>query len=254
MIVFVDVETTGLNPQKDVLLEVAFVVTDDNLVEQAFVEVVIRGGDIKEMIKCGLIDPIVVKMHTDNGLFVFASSDGMELHAAQDLLVSFVKNHFSTVPKVEIDSCIDCRRGKKEHDSTLTLACPRGFYSQLSSALPRTPLAGSTVGFDRAFLKQHMPELEKLFSYRSIDVSSLTELAQRWALYTYVDRPKAGKAHRALADVRESIAYLNFYRERGFVSGECHPSTEGKLYTSLPGLSDVPGVPGTLSMPSRENA
>ena len=64
--------------------------------------------------------------------------------------------------------------------------------------------------------------LESLFSYRSIDVSSLTEIAKRWSPTIYEGRPKAKPeeiAHRALADVRESIAYLRYYRESGFVGG-----------------------------------
>lgn len=75
------------------------------------------------------------------------------------------------------------------------------------------PLAGSTVSFDRAWLNVHMPELEKKFSYRHVDVSSFKEMAHRWNPPAYRSRPQGKPAHRALADIMQSIEELKHYRK-----------------------------------------
>jgi len=79
----------------------------------------------------------------------------------------------------------------------------------------RSPLCGNSVGQDRRFLRRYMPTLEAHFHYRVIDISTIKELARRW--YDAAGPPK-GQAHRALDDIRESIAELVFYRETIFKS------------------------------------
>ena len=81
----------------------------------------------------------------------------------------------------------------------------------------KAPLGGNTVATDRGFLARDMPELEAHLHYRIIDVSSVKELARRWYPRAYFNAPKTNGGHRALADIRESIAELRYYREAVFV-------------------------------------
>lgn len=81
----------------------------------------------------------------------------------------------------------------------------------------RAPLAGNTIGTDRAFLARDMPTLEAHVHYRNVDVSSIKELARRWYPRAYYNTPAKSGNHRALADIRESIEELRYYREALFV-------------------------------------
>lgn len=80
----------------------------------------------------------------------------------------------------------------------------------------QAPLCGNTIWQDRRFLVRHMPTLEAHLHYRLVDVSTIKELARRW--YPTLEAPKKSESHRALDDIRESIAELRFYRERLFVA------------------------------------
>ncbi|WP_082592422.1 oligoribonuclease [Phycicoccus sp. Soil803] len=82
----------------------------------------------------------------------------------------------------------------------------------------KAPLGGNTVGTDRNFLARDMAELEAHLHYRIIDVSSIKELSRRWYPRAYFGSPKKAGGHRALADIRESIAELRYYREAVFVA------------------------------------
>lgn len=75
------------------------------------------------------------------------------------------------------------------------------------------PMCGNSIGVDRRFLDRYLPALDRYLHYRSIDVSSLKELCRRWYPESYQHRPSKKEAHRALADVRESIAELRYYRD-----------------------------------------
>ncbi|AKH82569.1 oligoribonuclease [Streptomyces sp. CNQ-509] len=81
----------------------------------------------------------------------------------------------------------------------------------------RAPLCGNSVGTDRGFLSRDMPNLEGHLHYRIVDVSSVKELARRWYPRAYFNSPEKAGNHRALADIRESIAELRYYREAVFV-------------------------------------
>jgi len=81
----------------------------------------------------------------------------------------------------------------------------------------KAPLAGNSVGTDRGFLARDMPELERFLHYRIIDVSSVKELARRWYPRAYYNSPAKNGGHRALADIRESIEELRYYRRAVFV-------------------------------------
>lgn len=177
MIVWVDTETTGLDERTGQLLEVAFVVTDDALVERAATSVVIAPVAPLDM------SLVVQEMHEKSGLLKDIK-DGCSLPAANKILKDWLAATFGRVED-----------------------------------LRQIPLAGSTVGFDRRWLRQHLPAVEALFSYRSIDVSALTELSSRWSPAVYNNRPKkdAGIAHRALDDARQSAECLAYYRQAGFI-------------------------------------
>jgi len=81
----------------------------------------------------------------------------------------------------------------------------------------KAPLAGNTIGTDRAFLARDMPTLESYVHYRNVDVSSIKELARRWYPRVYYQSPDKTGNHRALADIQESIEELRYYREALFV-------------------------------------
>ena len=89
----------------------------------------------------------------------------------------------------------------------------------------RAPLAGNSIATDRGFLARDMPELEAHLHYRIIDVSSIKELARRWYPRVYFASPEKKGGHRALADIRESIEELKYYREVLFVP-QPGPDTE----------------------------
>ena len=83
---------------------------------------------------------------------------------------------------------------------------------------PRSaPLCGNSIATDRGFLARDMPRLDAHLHYRMIDVSSIKELCRRWYPRVYFGQPPKGLAHRALADIRESIRELEFYRRTIFV-------------------------------------
>jgi oligoribonuclease len=178
VICFVDTETSDLNPRTAHLLEVGIVFTDDDLTELAAMSTVLRPVGV-DVAKV-ITDPVVIAMHEKNGLRAEVEASTLHRYEAELLLVNFAVKF-------------------------------------TGHTLANIPLAGSSVGFDRAWLEEHMPTFHGLFHRRSIDVSGVTELAKRWAPKVYEGRPKKAVAHRALDDARESIEYLRFYRETGFL-------------------------------------
>ncbi|WP_251856147.1 oligoribonuclease [Herbiconiux sp. L3-i23] len=89
----------------------------------------------------------------------------------------------------------------------------------------QAPLAGNTIGTDRSFLAKYMPRVDGWLHYRSVDVSSIKELARRWFPRIYFNAPTKAGGHRALADILESIRELAYYRRAAFVAPP-GPSTE----------------------------
>jgi oligoribonuclease len=90
----------------------------------------------------------------------------------------------------------------------------RGHVKQAKTA----PLAGNSIGTDRGFIARDMPALDDFLHYRMIDVSSIKELCRRWYPRIYFGQPEKGLAHRALADIHESIRELKYYRSTAFVT------------------------------------
>ncbi|NKY45757.1 oligoribonuclease [Nocardia cerradoensis] len=88
------------------------------------------------------------------------------------------------------------------------------------------PLAGNSIATDRGFIARDMPELDAHLHYRMIDVSSIKELCRRWYPRIYFGQPEKGLAHRALADIEESIRELRYYRQTAFVAAPGPSSAE----------------------------
>jgi oligoribonuclease len=105
-------------------------------------------------------------------------------------------------------------------------------YVEQHVAPGSAPLCGNSIGVDRRFLDHQLPELDRYLHYRSIDVSSFKELCRRWFPDVYKRRPGKQETHRALADVRESIAELAYYREH-------------MLRDAPPIVASASSVPGT---------
>ncbi|WP_368496742.1 oligoribonuclease [Herbiconiux sp. A18JL235] len=96
----------------------------------------------------------------------------------------------------------------------------------------QAPLAGNTIGTDRAFLAKFMPRVDSHLHYRSIDVSSIKELARRWFPRVYFNAPEKAGGHRALADILESIRELQYYRKAVFIAEPGPSSAELKTVSA----------------------
>ena len=128
---------------------------------------------------------------------------------ALDQMIDFVRNmHISSGLIEELDSGTTLEDAQAQVLAYVKEHCPNG---------SRPPLAGNTVATDRAFLARDMPDLEQFLHYRIVDVSSIKELSRRWFPRAYYNAPAKGGNHRALADIRESIEELRYYREAVFV-------------------------------------
>jgi oligoribonuclease len=99
------------------------------------------------------------------------------------------------------------------------------YIQRFVPASGQAPLAGNTIGTDRAFLNKYMPRVDGWLHYRSVDVSSIKELARRWFPRIYFNAPQKAGGHRALADILESIRELEYYRKAAFVAPP-GPTTE----------------------------
>ena len=113
---------------------------------------------------------------------------------------------------------------KEVRNSTVTLAeAERMVLDYIRQYVPdpgTAPLAGNSIATDRMFITRDMPELDSHLHYRMVDVSSVKELCRRWYPRIFYAKPDKGLAHRALADIEESIRELRYYRATAFVS---HP-------------------------------
>src|SRR5580693_1708587 len=115
----------------------------------------------------------------------------------------------------------------------------------------KVPLCGNSIATDRAFLARDMPELDAFLHYRMVDVSSIKELARRWYPRTYFASPPKHGGHRALADIRESIQELRYYREAIFVPQPGPDSaTARKIAARHTGLSPAAAAPGAEAGPA----
>jgi oligoribonuclease len=106
----------------------------------------------------------------------------------------------------------------------------------------KAPLAGNTIGTDRAFLSRYMPRLDRWLHYRNVDVSSIKELSRRWYPRVYFNAPAKDGGHRALADIRESIRELAYYREAVFVAAPGPSSDDARSVAASVVSSFAPRV------------
>ncbi|WP_028924725.1 oligoribonuclease [Pseudonocardia acaciae] len=120
--------------------------------------------------------------------------------------------------------------------STVTVAeAERAVLDYVRKFVPEpksAPLAGNSIATDRAFLARDMPELDGHLHYRMVDVSSIKELCRRWYPRIYYAKPEKGLAHRALADIEESLRELRYYRGTAFVPQPGPSTDEARLVAS----------------------
>lgn len=180
MLVWIDLEMTGLDPKRNTIVEIATLVTDDDL------EIVEEGPDIviaatpnqlEEM------DSVVRNMHTKSGLLDEIARSTRTMESASEETLKFIQSHISS---------------------------PRS-----------VPLCGNSIGTDRRFLAEYMPDIENFLHYRSVDVSSIKELGRRWFPEVIKGAPTKSRGHRAMDDIKESVVELRYYREHLF-----RPSTD----------------------------
>ncbi len=223
-LLWLDLETCGLRPTKDALLEVAAIVTTDDLTEVARFERVIyyeKAADIATMFK-GMepddaflktygaeigIDPFVLEMHNTNNLWS-ASAEGMALDTVDRQLAAFVQEHAVKTTWLEFG--------------------PTGTGK---SVLDKPQLAGSTISFDRGFIEHHLPRSEKMLHHRNCDVSTFNEAARRFWPDVYASRPGTSKnaSHRGMDDIQASIEVFKHYLARltpTLVQTEFNPNTQ----------------------------
>ncbi len=168
-LVWMDMEMTGLDPDRDTVLEIATLVTDDDL--NIIAEGPVFAVTQTEATLAGM-DEWNQRTHGESGLLDRVRKSGVSLAEAESQTLQFIKAHV----------------GEKT-----------------------APLCGNTVWQDRRFLFRYMPTLEAYLHYRIIDVSTLKELARRWQPTIASGFRKQG-AHTALADIRESLDELRYYR------------------------------------------
>jgi len=166
-----DLEMTGLEPDRHVIVEIATVITDD------YLNVIADGPDLvihateEQLAQMG---DFVTEMHTKSGLLPAIVASSVSTEEAEDATLAFLKEHIGEARTV--------------------------------------PLCGNSIGTDRRFLQEYMPTLETFFHYRNVDVSTIKELARRWNPEVLSAMPEKDTTHRALDDIRESIAELVHYR------------------------------------------
>jgi len=185
-LVWIDCEMTGLDVEKDCLVEIAVLVTDSelNILDEGL-SVVIKP---REDSLAGMGE-YVTYMHKESGLLELMP-EGLSLEDAEAQVLDYVKK----------------------------------FAPEARTA----PLAGNSIGTDRMFINRYMPILDAHLHYRNVDVSSIKELVRRWYPKVYFQLPKKSGGHRALADIRESIAELVYYRKTVLVEAPGPTSDEAK--------------------------
>lgn len=175
VLVWMDMEMSGLDPDQHQVLELATLITDSNL------NIVAEGPELVVSHPPALfatMDAWCQEHHQKSGLWQRVLDSRLSLAEAERLTLDFVKKH---------------------------------------TPQRTSPLCGNSIWQDRRFLARHMPTLEGYLHYRIIDVSTIKELAARWAPASKFSGKKG--AHRALDDIRESLAELRHYREHFFRLG-----------------------------------
>jgi oligoribonuclease len=180
-------------------------VSDDRLV---WIDCEMTGLDLR---RDALIE--IAAIVTDADLMPLDDGLDIVIHTHDDILdtmVPFVREMHETSGLTEAVRHSTITLGEAEQ---LVLAYVRGHVPEPKTA----PLCGNSIATDRGFIARDMPALDDYLHYRMIDVSSIKELARRWYPRVYYAQPVKGLAHRALADIRESVQELAYYRQTIFV-------------------------------------
>ncbi|HWE71430.1 MAG TPA: oligoribonuclease [Acidimicrobiales bacterium] len=197
MLVWMDLEMTGLDVGHHVIVEIATLVTDDDL------QLVAEGPDLVIATPAEALeqmDDYVREMHTKSGLLAEMAASTLTLEEAGAATLDFIRTQ---VPK------------------------------------PRTvPLAGNSIGTDRRFLAAYLPEIENYLHYRSVDVSTIKELVTRWYPKVLAAAPPKAGGHRAMDDIRESVAELAYYRTSVFRGDSGGGTPEGDEGAAAPPVPD----------------
>ncbi len=172
-LVWIDLEITGLNPDRDHIIEIATIVTDAQLI-------LIAEGP-------------VIAIHQPEPVLSGMDDWNRRTHGESGLTERVRRSPFSAI------------------DAELKTLD----FLQQHAAAGASPMCGNSICQDRRFLAREMPALEKFFHYRNLDVSTLKELARRWAPDVLAGLQKTSK-HLALDDIRESIEELRYYRQSLF--------------------------------------
>ena len=185
-LIWIDCEMTGLDLEKDVLVEIAVLVTDSEL------NVIGEGIDLVIAAtpeQLAGMNEFVTQMHTNSGLITEIPT-GISVSAAEDLIIKYLES--------------------------------------ASTVAGKSPLAGNSVSVDRSFIARDMPRLNDYLHYRTIDVSSVKELARRWNAKVYFNSPAKTGNHRALGDIQDSIAELAHYRSNFLIAGAPLPVNQAQ--------------------------
>jgi oligoribonuclease len=156
---------------------------------------------------------VVARMHKTSGLTEEVRASTVDVAAAEQMVMDYIRSHVKTAKTA--------------------------------------PLAGNSIATDRGFIARDMPALDNYLHYRMIDVSSIKELCRRWYPKIYYGQPDKGLAHRALADIEESIRELRYYRRTAFVAPP-GPSTS-EIAEAAAGL-DAPGSAGANGEAENDSA
>lgn len=180
-----DLEMTGLDPGRHVIVEIATLITDDdlNLVAEG-PDLVVSASDAE----LAEMDDFVRNMHTRSGLLDQITASTISLEEAGRETMAFLQEHIPEARTV--------------------------------------PLCGNSIGTDRRFLAAALPEIEEFLHYRSIDVSTIKELARRWHPAALTAMPRKESGHRALDDIRESLNELKYWRSAVFLPSPDSPSPD----------------------------
>jgi len=209
VLAWIDLEMTGLDPTRHTIIEIASLVTDDNLtlVEEG-PDLVVHAvpAQLAEM------DEYVRTMHTRSGLLAAMEASTLSLADAGTETLDFLKKHIPEPGTV--------------------------------------PLAGNSIGTDRRFLAAQLPELEDYLHYRSVDVSTVKELCRRWRPDVYKAAPIKKGGHRALADIRESVGELAYYRTALFDLGPAAGDADASQAAATTGVTvEADGTATTEEQP-----
>jgi oligoribonuclease len=178
----------------------------------------------------------VAALVTDADLNLLDAGLDVIIHTADDVLdtmVPFVRDMHASSGLTEQVRASTVTLGEAE---TMVLDYIKQYVPEAKS----TPLCGNSIATDRGFLSRDMPTLDEHLHYRMIDVSSIKELAKRWYPRVYQSQPAKGLAHRALADIYESVQELAFYRQTLFVA-QPGPSLEEARVVANTILNPVDG-------------